>query len=202
MANSFVRYARRGHSSAPIANSSRRRDAGDDQGWPQLCGHPPGLGLDGSERGGMLASKMGALKRYTALAASTYIRSGQPPVPRSLMQRARGWGSKEDGTHLLRGVLQPRHEPITHPPWKRYIPFVLTALLFTLESRAFRHEIGLEIAPLIAGRGAALNWADDVAMRSLRRALSCSAGTGSAFGSILRLNGQGYLGVVVDAVGG
>jgi hypothetical protein len=30
----------------------RRRD---DQGWPQLCGHPPGLGLDGPEHGGMLA---------------------------------------------------------------------------------------------------------------------------------------------------
>jgi hypothetical protein len=61
---------------------------------------------------------------------------------------ARAQGSKGDGTHLLRGVLQPRENPITHPPWKRYILFVLfAALLFALENRAFRYDTGLEIAP-------------------------------------------------------
>jgi hypothetical protein len=44
--------------------------------------------------------------------------------------------------------LQPRDEPITHPPWKRYILFVLfAAILFALENRAFRYDTGLEIAP-------------------------------------------------------
>jgi hypothetical protein len=61
---------------------------------------------------------------------------------------ARAQGSKGDGTHLLRGVLQPRYEPITHPPWKRYILFVLfAAFLFALENCAFRYDAGLEIAP-------------------------------------------------------
>jgi hypothetical protein len=26
-------------------------------------------------------------------------------------------GSKEDGTHLTSGVLQPHRRPVTHPPW-------------------------------------------------------------------------------------
>jgi hypothetical protein len=61
---------------------------------------------------------------------------------------ARAQGSKGDGTHLLRGVLQPRENPITHPPWKRYNRFVLfAAILFALENRAFRYDTGLEIAP-------------------------------------------------------
>ena len=64
------------------------------------------------------------------------------------MHGARASGSKEDGTHLLRGVLQPSDETITHPPWKRYILFVLfAAILFALENRAFRYDTGLEIAP-------------------------------------------------------
>ena len=59
-----------------------------------------------------------------------------------------GTGLQGDGTHLLRGVLQPRENPITHPPWKRYNRFVLfAAILFALENRAFRYDTGLEIAP-------------------------------------------------------
>jgi hypothetical protein len=77
---------------------------------------------------------------------STYIRSESSPVPRSFIHRCEG--SKEDGTHLTGGVLQPCDQPITHPPWKRYILFVLfAAILFALENRAFRYDTGLEIAP-------------------------------------------------------
>src|SRR5262245_45669983 len=61
---------------------------------------------------------------------------------------ARAQGSKEDGTHLTGGVLQPCDQPITHPPWKRYILFVFfAAILFALENCAFRYDTGLEIAP-------------------------------------------------------
>ena len=61
---------------------------------------------------------------------------------------ARAQGSKGDGTILYRGVFQPCRDPITHPPWKRYILFVLfAAILFALENRAFRYDTGLEIAP-------------------------------------------------------
>jgi hypothetical protein len=61
---------------------------------------------------------------------------------------ARAQGSKGDGTILYRGVFQPCRDPVTHPPWKRYILFVLfAAILFALENRAFRYDIGLEIAP-------------------------------------------------------
>ena len=62
------------------------------------------------------------------------------------MHRCEGTGLQGDGTHLLRGVLQPRENPI--PPWKRYNRFVLfAAILFALENRAFRYDTGLEIAP-------------------------------------------------------
>jgi len=55
---------------------------------------------------------------------------------------------KGDGTILYRGVFQPCRDPVTHPPWKRYILFVLfAAILFALENRAFRYDTGLEIAP-------------------------------------------------------
>ena len=64
------------------------------------------------------------------------------------MHRCEGTGLQGDGTHLLRGVLQPRENPITHPPWKRYNRFVLfAAILFALEDRALRYDTGLEIAP-------------------------------------------------------
>jgi hypothetical protein len=46
---------RREHSSAPdrqFQSPPRRRD---NQRWPQFCGQPQGLGLDGPEQGGMLA---------------------------------------------------------------------------------------------------------------------------------------------------
>ena len=73
---------------------------------------------------------------------------GASPVPRSLLQQCEGTGLQGDGTHLLRGVLQPRENPITHPPWKRYSRFVLfAAILFALEDRALRYDTGLEIAP-------------------------------------------------------
>ena len=59
-----------------------------------------------------------------------------------------GTGLQGDGTHLTGGVLQPCDRPITHPPWKRYILFVLfAAILFALENRAFRYDTGVEIAP-------------------------------------------------------
>src|SRR6516162_8842048 len=56
--------------------------------------------------------------RYATLAASTYIRSGLSPYqgPSCNVARAEG-GSKEDGTHLYHGVLQPWHTTVTHPPW-------------------------------------------------------------------------------------
>jgi hypothetical protein len=46
---------RREHSSAPIANSSRRRDAGTIKAGRNFAATRPGLGLDGPEHGGMLA---------------------------------------------------------------------------------------------------------------------------------------------------
>src|SRR5262249_3189169 len=58
----------------------------------------------------------GALLRYPALAASTYIRRRKAPY-QGPSCNSEGAGSKEDGTHLLRGVLQPCDEPVTHPPW-------------------------------------------------------------------------------------
>src|SRR6516225_7680269 len=43
---------------------------------------------------------------------------GLKPKPRSLMEHCEGKrGSKEDGTHLWDGVLQPRPRAVTHPPW-------------------------------------------------------------------------------------
>jgi len=45
---------------------------------------------------------------------------------------ARAQGSKGDGTILYRGVFQPCRDPITHPPWKRYILFFLFAAIFYL----------------------------------------------------------------------
>jgi hypothetical protein len=73
---------------------------------------------------------------------------GIESVPKSLHAYCEGTGLQGDGTHLLRGVLQPSDETITHPPWKRYILFVLfAAFLFALENRAFRYDAGLEIAP-------------------------------------------------------
>src|SRR5215467_14781957 len=41
---------------------------------------------------------------------------GKPPY-QGPSCNSEGAGSKEDGTHLLRGVLQPCDEPVTHPPW-------------------------------------------------------------------------------------
>src|SRR5215831_7180059 len=83
-----------------------------------------------------------------ATAASTYSGRDRVPYQGPTCIVARAQGSKGDGTHLLRGVLQPGDEPITHPPWKRYILFALfAAFLFALENRAFRYDAGLEIAP-------------------------------------------------------
>src|SRR5215471_10766942 len=72
----------------------------------------------------------GALLRYAALAASTYIRWGKAP-DQGPSCNSEGAGSKEDGTHLLRGVLQPCDEPVTHPPW---IGMFLSFVVFKLRS--------------------------------------------------------------------
>src|SRR5215470_555441 len=55
---------------------------------------------------------------------------GKPPY-QGPSCNSEGAGSKEVGTHLLRGVLQPCDEPVTHPPW---IGMFLSFVVFKLRS--------------------------------------------------------------------
>ena len=88
--------------------------------------------------------------RYAALAASTYIRSGlcRTKVPHASLRGQRG--SKEDGTHLLDGVLQPCAQTVTHPPWIGMFPlsvFRIPPVLLSVQNGARRHHAALQIAP-------------------------------------------------------
>src|ERR1700738_1418372 len=59
-------------------------------------------------------------------------------------------GSKEDGTHLLDGVLQPCAQVVTHPPWIGMFllsVFRIPSVLAYLQSVARRHHTRLQIAP-------------------------------------------------------
>jgi hypothetical protein len=56
-------------------------------------------------------------------------------------------GSKEDGTHLTSGVLQPHRRPVTHPPWNLVMFLSSQRVSSHLQSSAFRHQACLEIAP-------------------------------------------------------
>ena len=70
------------------------------------------------------------------------------PVPRSLMQHARAQGSKEDGTLLQHGFFQPVMRTVTHPPWNRYVVFVLFQRFeLHLQNGALRRQTCLEITP-------------------------------------------------------
>ena len=64
-----------------------------------------------------------------AHAAPTYIRSGLDPVPRSLMRRREGKGSKGMGPILNRGVSQPCRAAVTHPPWNWQVLLVVVLLV-------------------------------------------------------------------------
>ena len=120
----------------------------DDQGWPQLCGRPPGLGLDGPEHGGMLASKVGALKRYTATRriklypVGAAPRTKVPPATCEGMGLQGGWDPS-----TTRRIAAPFRTDHTSTLETVYSFRPLAAPLFTLESRAFRYETDLEIAP-------------------------------------------------------
>ena len=59
------------------------------------------------------------------------ISGGGKPPDQGPSCNSEGAGSKEDGTHLLRGVLQPCDEPVTHPPW---IGMFLSFVVFKLRS--------------------------------------------------------------------
>src|SRR5262249_8724747 len=73
------------------------------------------------------------------------ISGGGKPPDQGPSCNSEGAGSKEDGTHLLRGVLQPCDEPVTHPPWIGL--FLSSDIELPFQSSAFGHNAGLKIAP-------------------------------------------------------